>query len=277
MIDIGKVEFKKFPGGELHLTDSWYQAYNRDDCIIINDGKILCRIQSSDDIMKLLLFVDSYRNVFKSTPSEVIIPYLPYARQDRYANIGEALSIRVFTQLLQLDTFKDTIITVFDPHSDVGTALIPNVNIIPQHKIWGKILTEENIGKFDLISPDAGALKKIYKLQSVLGNEVCNNIRIGTKHRDTQTGLITGTTVDGEPKHKTAVIVDDICDGGRTFIELCKVIRNQYDKILLCVTHGIFSKGLEVLNDFDGIYTLDSWGTIESSGKLKVYSINNFS
>ena len=48
MIDINKLEFKTFPGGELHITDSWIK-----DGTILQDNTVLCRIQCSDDLMKL--------------------------------------------------------------------------------------------------------------------------------------------------------------------------------------------------------------------------------
>ena len=48
MIDINKLEFKKFPGGELHITDSWTK-----NGLILQDNSVLCRIQNSDDLMKL--------------------------------------------------------------------------------------------------------------------------------------------------------------------------------------------------------------------------------
>ena len=56
------------------------------------------------------------------------------------------------------------------------------------------------------------------------------------------------------------IIIDDICDGGRTFIELAKEIRKQTDKpIYLIVTHGIFSAGFEKLSDeLDGIFCTNS-------------------
>jgi ribose-phosphate pyrophosphokinase len=52
------------------------------------------------------------------------------------------------------------------------------------------------------------------------------------------------------------VIVDDICDGGRTFLEIAKTIRSKKrnisifgDKIYLVVTHGIFSAGFDELKN----------------------------
>ena len=276
MIDINKLEFKKFPGGELHLTSSWVGS----GCHILsdheNEQRVYCRINSSDDFMKLALFTNAYKSLGYKLPP-LVLPYIPYARQDRIPTPGEALSIKVFAQLL--NTLGYPKVYVLDPHSDVSTALIDNVCVIPQWNIWGveliRLNAENELDKFDLISPDAGALKKIYKLQEFVMESRCNNIRVGMKHRDTETGQITGTSVDGEPKNKVGVVVDDICDGGRTFVELAKVIRKDYDKLILCITHGIFSKGFDELYElYDEIHTTNSWNPLlEGDKNLHVIQI----
>lgn len=275
MIDINKIEFKKFPGGELHITNSWIMDASTANFTL--DDKVICRIQNSDDLMKLCLFTDAYKRNFGVLFPELILPYIPYARQDRVAANGEALSIKVFANILNSLGYKR--VTVLDPHSDVSTALIDNIFVVPQNMVFRNVLLnllDEN-KRIDLISPDAGALKKVYKLTNIGPKTISKNIRIGAKHRDTQTGEITGTTVDGTAEAKTAIVVDDICDGGRTFIELAKVVRNEYDKLILCVTHGIFSKGLDILLEFyDEIYTTNSWNPLlESDKNLHVLKVES--
>ena len=80
-----------------------------------------------------------------------------------------------------------------------------------------------------------------------------------SKLRNINTGEIRGTKVHstGFLNHD-CVIVDDICDGGRTFIEIAKVLKQKgAGKIKLYVTHGIFSKGLDVFDGLiDEIYTM---------------------
>jgi len=66
---------------------------------------------------------------------------------------------------------------------------------------------------------------------------------------------------------KDIIIIDDICDGGGTFINIAKEINNEFKrfqnrqgKIYLIVTHGIFSKGFDELKQyFDGIYCTNSY------------------
>jgi len=114
-----------------------------------------------------------------------------------------------------------------------------------------------------VVSPDAGALKKIY---SHVNFFKIPNLLIASKHRDVLTGDITHTEVPGLDNYKEKldmnfVIIDDICDGGRTFIEIAKVIKTKYihANIYLIVTHGIFSKGLKpFIGLFKQIFTTNS-------------------
>lgn len=62
------------------------------------------------------------------------------------------------------------------------------------------------------------------------------------------------------------VIIDDLCDGGATFIEGAKILKDIFPnrKLILRVYHGIFSKGFdELLNYFDKIYTTNSFREID--------------
>ena len=108
MIDVNKLEFKTFPGGELHIIDSWIQ-----NGTILQDNSVLCRIQNSDDLIKLCLFTNAFKNFVGRMPHRLVLPYIPYARQDRIASPGEALSIKVFANLLNTLNYK--YVYVIDP------------------------------------------------------------------------------------------------------------------------------------------------------------------
>jgi ribose-phosphate pyrophosphokinase len=74
------------------------------------------------------------------------------------------------------------------------------------------------------------------------------------KERDLTNGEIVRTVVDIPshiPDSAIYLVVDDICDGGRTFVELAKAIPEEKRSHLhLLVTHGIFSQGLDVLRQY---------------------------
>ena len=114
MIDVNKLEFKTFPGGELHIIDSWIQ-----NGTILQDNSVLCRIQNSDDLIKLCLFTNAFKNFVGRMPHRLVLPYIPYARQDRIASPGEALSIKVFANLLNTLNYKYVYVFDYYEYMDV--------------------------------------------------------------------------------------------------------------------------------------------------------------
>jgi ribose-phosphate pyrophosphokinase len=208
---------------------------------------------SSDDIMELVLLVDALRRAAGAhIKIRLICPYLPYARQDRVCASGESLALKVMCDIINGLDF--TTVTVWDVHSDVALALLNNVFNVPQKAFVSRVKWTNTV----LVAPDAGAIKKTLETAKELGLPMVRADKI----RSVEDGSITGTSVYSEHiGDKDFLIVDDICDGGRTFIELAKVLRPLTNgKIYLYVTHGIFSKGLEVFDGLiDGIYTANSF------------------
>lgn len=249
--DMYKTNSKHFSGGELHVIVDALKGY-----INLTSITVTARLVSSDAIMELLLVTDALRRNFPNKNYTLRIGYMAYGRQDRVCNEGEAFGLKVVCDLI--NNLKYDKVYLCDPHSDVNTALLNNCVVIDQTYIL-KYITQGFFKPIDvhLVSPDAGANKKCIKHCKDLGFK--SMIR-ADKTRDIKTGDITGTTVfcddlKGEP----VVIVDDICDGGRTFIELAKVLKGSKNagKVTLVVTHGIFSNGFWCFEDFidEIIYT----------------------
>jgi ribose-phosphate pyrophosphokinase len=207
----------------------------------------------------LCLAVDALQRM-EAKLETLIIPYFPSARQDRVMVKGEPLSVKVYADILNNLKFKKVI--VFDAHSEVTPAVLNNAEAITNHKFVEKVIQEIGDDVL-LISPDGGALKKIYKVSEYLGGiEVVEC----SKSRDVKTGKLTGFKVYADDlQGKDCLIVDDICDGGGTFIGLAEELKKKNaGKLYLSVSHGIFSKGFEDLKCFERIFTTDSFKNIES-------------
>lgn len=228
------------------------------------------QLNSSDAIMELLLTCDALRRIKPDVRLALSMYYVPYGRQDRVCNRGEALSIRVFADLINSLNFER--VTILDPHSDVTPALIDRVELLNPTRLVRLALAEFVFrqppqGKIWLVAPDAGAVKRVQIITKALQTDSTieqaqpGGYFTASKVRDTATGEITETHFEGDVTGKTLMVVDDICDGGRTFIQLGEKLRAQgCDRLLLCVTHGIFSYGLKPLTDvYDHIYTTESW------------------
>lgn len=176
--------------------------------------------------------------------SRLNIPFLPYARQDKEVSNTTTFALRTFAKLLNSLNFSEVVVT--DCHSSEALKLINNVtNVIPFRTIEHII----DIEQIDIICyPDTGAAARYGSL--ITGDRV-----ILSKKRDPESGEIKGlnfckiTDLD-LLVNKKVLIVDDICDGGRTFVEAADLLyRNGASEVHLYTTHGIYSKGLQPLID----------------------------
>ncbi|WP_113637542.1 ribose-phosphate diphosphokinase [Nubsella zeaxanthinifaciens] len=242
-----------FAGGEPHIK------------ILSNIPKqhsvtITQRINSFNDLGQLCLAVDALKRM-DVLLQDLYIPYFPAARQDRVMVPGEPLSVKVYADIINALNFKRVL--VFDAHSEVTPALINNCEVISNHDFIKTIISDLN-EEVVLISPDGGALKKIYKLSEALGGlEVVEC----SKSRNVKTGKLSGFKVYADDlAGKSCLIVDDICDGGGTFIGLAAELKNKNaGKLYLAVSHGIFSKGFDELSThFERIFTTDSIKTADN-------------
>jgi len=205
--------------------------------------------------------VDVLRQKNNRIEIKLIMPYIPYARQDRPMVRNDSFSLRVFADLLNSLNLDKVI--VVDAHSNVSTALIRNCVHIEQHQLisYSPILV---IFPKDcvLVAPDEGSLKKINKVADVVKPA---GVVVMSKERDVSTGQIIGSSIVSSPfqslEGRTCTIVDDICDGGATFISIAQKLKEAgVERVYLWVTHGIFSKGLTPLLEqgIDGVYTTNS-------------------
>ncbi len=216
------------------------------------------RLNSFNDLGLLCITVDALRRMDVKI-IDLFIPYFPAARQDRVMIPGEPLSVKVYADII--NTMQLNKVFVFDSHSEVTPALLNNSSVIPNYTFIKEVLNRigENV---KLISPDGGALKKIYKVSEFLGGI---DVVECSKSRDVKTGKLSGFKVFEEDlQGMDCLIVDDICDGGGTFVGLAEELKKKNaGKLYLAVSHGIFNKGFEVLNCFDGIFTTNSFKDFE--------------
>lgn len=236
-----------FPGGEPHLR---IQVPIDPQQLI----RISHRVRSFADMGTLLLAVDALRRMGAQRMS-LFLPYFPGARQDRAMVAGEPLTVKVYADMINALGFET--VTVFDPHSEVTPALLDRCRVYPNFDFVREVIKQIG-GAPLLVSPDGGALKKIYKLSEALGGL---DVVECSKSRDVKTGTLSGFKVYADDlQGRDCLIVDDICDGGGTFVGLAERLQaHGAGKLYLAVSHGIFSKGFEGLKAvFERVFTTDS-------------------
>lgn len=232
---------------------------------------IKAHIPDMTEMFKLILTIDAIRRVKPDSSINLCLPYLPFARQDRVCNKGEANGISAFARIL--NSLELASVELLDPHSDAAESAINRcVKIDLANMLAGQnVLGWMNFSNTWFVAPDAGAVKRVKELARSLG---AAGVITASKERDTETMALTKTVFDDEVADRNLLVIDDLCDGGRTFISLSKAIyaKGTPSTLRLWVTHGIFSYGTEVVTDhFDGVYTTNSFqpdaiGHIDGAG-----------
>lgn len=197
-----------------------------------------------------IIDIGSLRKLLKESAFKHLhIPFLPYSRQDKDVSNYNTFNLEVFADIL--NTYSFSLVTSVDVHNPQKTSeLITNFSNIEIGNILYNLINE--LTPDLLVFPDKGAETRYKcKLPKI----------IGSKYRDQMSGNLSEKYTFFEEDYNSEIkylkpnqkllIVDDICDGGRTFINLVNTLKRiQPDlEFNLFVTHGIFSKGKEVLFD----------------------------
>lgn len=245
----------QFSGGEIQLSFPDLETK-----IIQAPMKVVARLQNPQDLVELILATEILKRKqgWDCSGMSLCIPYLPYGRQDRVMHHNEAFSLKAIAGVINSLGYGEVI--TFDCHSDVSLALINNITHVSMLDIVTQFADLTHAcRRAAIVSPDAGAAKKVFKIARELGRPFIG----ASKVRSESTGELTRFQVMEDQVDENVVIFDDICDGGRTFIELARRLRDKGAKhVSLYVTHGIFSKGLEVFDDLiDKIYTTNTFAS----------------
>ncbi len=229
------------------------------------DVMVVTRINSSDDLILLALVVDTIDKTW-TNEIHVFIPYMPYQQADRDFGDGECFSLKTISRILNSLPIKSY--TVYDPHSDVTPAILNNCFVRDNSDFIKGVLEMIAIKYYGgdtgddetpiILSPDAGAYKKIFKLAEKIGFK--GAIETANKYRDTSNGELAIRLSKEDFEGKDILIIDDICIGGRTFLALADELnKRNAGRLFLAVSHGIFSNGLlELGKRFSDIFTTNS-------------------
>lgn len=227
-----EIEFRpfKYPAGEIGYKISAVPS------------KIICWFENSDDIVLLLQLNKHFPD------ANIILPYMPFGREDRRVSDNTSFGLEIM-KLFQFSLFSG--LETYDAHSSETENFV--TVIIPIEEI--KKTIKSVLPDFILL-PDEGAkdrYENVYELGFAMP------VIYGEKVKDLQTGNVIDYKIVGKiPQGRKILVIDDICDGGRTFIEAAKLMEGN--DLYLHVSHGIFSKGFDELKKYyKRIYTTDSY------------------
>lgn len=220
-----KVNITKFPNGESLINSENLNIDNE-----VNTIKI--KFENDEDITRLIFLKGHLDDL--NVKCKLVVGYMPYSRMDR----TEGMTVFTLKHLCRLiNNLRFEEVTIYEPHSEVSIALLDRVKVINMSKNLAKTVLDKinkNNELVYLVYPDAGAAKRYSKQIKY------DKVLTANKERDFKTGHIKRLDINGiiEDKNFKAVIVDDLCSKGGTFILTAEKLKEMgADEIYLAVTH----------------------------------------
>ncbi|MEY8366575.1 phosphoribosyltransferase family protein [Anaerovoracaceae bacterium 41-7] len=249
------IEQNHFPDKTLNIKlpekwDRYFFFYEGPPKIVIS-----WYYENDSELFTIICLTKQIKSSRPNSCIELFLPYVPHARMDRTKNENDIFTLKYFCEVINSLEFES--VKVFDPHSDVVTALINNCRV--------NIITNDILETFYpidspnllLFYPDNGAEKKY-------GSTIKKNYTFGIKHRDWITGKIESYRIADPDKVKgrDILIVDDICSYGGTFALAAKALKEAGARsVRLYVSHcekNIFKGKIFEEGNIDRVYTTNS-------------------
>lgn len=230
--------------------------------------KLTHSIASFADLEKLCCAVAALRNRGCRRIS-LFAPYVLGARSDRAFTPNGLHYLRDVLAPI-INSLELESVELLDPHSDVLPAVLRNAKVrtdvmnwfYGSYTAWLYKKTQGNPPPVWVVAPDAGAAKRAHVAAEAL--KAAGVIQC-IKERNVATGNITELSVRLDHAIGMSdrfVVVDDLCDGGATFLSLAAKLKElrRLTPLDLVVTHGVFSKGFDkLLESYDSIHVTDSF------------------
>ena len=230
LIDGVPVAEGRYPNGEVVL---------RDVAVTPGPHRVTLRWDDDRDLFTLWALVHHLRE-HGATTLTLRVTYLPYSRLDRVDAPSTVFTLRHLTAFVN-DLRVDEVVVV-EPHSAVSLELLERSRAdYPSLDLARRALAAVPAGTpVTLVYPDAGAAARYGTRLAELAPDAPT--LVGEKTRDFATGRITGLVVPAPATPLApgtrAIIVDDLCSRGGTFLAVATRLRELgAAEVWLCVTH----------------------------------------
>jgi len=217
----------RLPDSEIHVEIG--QCVRDEDIFILQP----CSAPVNDHLMELLLYVDAFRRASAHSITAVI-PYFPYARQERMAHGREAISAKVVATMLEaLGTSRVIFVDVHSPATQ-GFFNIP-VDPLSATPTIAQYFLDRRFEDAAIVSPDVGRAKMAGKFAELLQLPL-----VVIHKRREKVGGVKITHVVGDIEGKIPIVVDDIIASGSVLTELESLVEQGARKeIYLAITHAV--------------------------------------
>ena len=190
-------------------------------------------------LMEQLIMIDALKRG-SAKRITAILPFYPYARQDKKHRGREPISARLVADLL-CAAGADRIVSV-DLHTDQIQGFfdgpVDHMHAMPI--LTDYIKKNYSLDNIAVVSPDAGRVKVAEKWANILGDAPLAFVH-KTRSVDVANQVVANRVV-GDVTGRTCVLLDDMIDTGGTIAGAVGVLRDAGAKdVIIACTHGVFS------------------------------------
>lgn len=216
-----------------------------------------CSVPVNDNLVELLLYLDAFRRASAHSVS-LVIPYFPYARQDRMAHGREAISARVVANMIE--ALGAARVIFIDIHNSAiqGFFNIP-VDPLSAIHLMAEYFSKPMFSNAAIVSPDVGRAGMAGKYAERL------NLPLVVMHkRRTGYSQVVTTHVVGDIAGHRPIIIDDLMAGGSVLKQIDMLYNyGAQGKAYFSITHPILlPSALEILDSDDRIEKIITTNTI---------------
>lgn len=197
---LGKSNTRRFPDSEYYVTID--EVVRDQDIFLVQP----CFNPVNENLMELLLYLDAFR---RASVHEVtaVIPYFPYARQDRMARGREAISSRLVANLLETTGTNRVIYIDIHNRAIQGFFNIP-VDPLSALPLLADYFRKPEFEHAAIVSPDVGRAGMAGRYAEYL------NLPLVVMHKRRNFSEVTTTHVVGDIQGRRPIIIDDLMAGG---------------------------------------------------------------
>jgi len=190
-------------------------------------------------LMEQLIMVDALKRA-SAKRITVIMPFYPYARQDKKHRGREPISARLIADMFKT-AGADRIMTV-----DLHTAQIQGFFDGPVDHLLATTLLSQYVSEKNpdtdvtIVSPDSGRVRAAEKWADTLGGVP---IAFVHKTRDPRVpNQVKANRVVGDVEGRTCILIDDMIDTGGTIASAVQVLHDAgATDVIIAATHGVLS------------------------------------
>jgi ribose-phosphate pyrophosphokinase len=279
-----------FPSGERNIRIDEQTLLKKCEIISITDQPrivFIPVIENTTDLVDFQIISHKLEELELSSLVTVIFKYLPYGRADRHFTQGDIVGSNFMANIINQYNFNT--VCVVDPHSENAVSSINNVEIMSIDDSYeaalsvstGKMILN---GPLVIVAPDAGAthraelIANFYKLRGK-SSIVIQCIKHRSAMNEIETLVLDETTF--LPNDSNFLVVDDICDGGATFVKVAEAILAQHKpkSLNLFVSTFIQGSAMEKLKNagYNDVLAFNSFESVLDvlTSPSNQYNLNN--